>query len=117
MDVPFFGLKKTMRKTWHLGDSAVAVNQIALQTGKEIVCHGVIVGIAKRPATTMRLNTFSTMAKYKNPDYVVAQGLGINRRTVYRWLSDYHDGGEAALAARPILGAVHSGQVAAAVQS
>jgi transposase len=36
---------------------------------------------------------------------VVAQGLGINRRTIYRWLQAYHYGGDDALAAKPIPGA------------
>ena len=35
----------------------------------------------------------------------VASGLGINRRTIYRWLSAFHYGGEQALAAKPIPGA------------
>ncbi len=35
----------------------------------------------------------------------VAVGLGINRRTIYRWLEAYHYGGESALAAKPIPGA------------
>ncbi|MCC6853349.1 MAG: helix-turn-helix domain-containing protein, partial [Rubrivivax sp.] len=35
----------------------------------------------------------------------VAVGLGINRRTMYRWLEAYHYGGESALAAKPIPGA------------
>ena len=35
----------------------------------------------------------------------VAQGLGINRRTIYRWLEAYHYGGEEALKAKPIPGA------------
>jgi transposase len=35
----------------------------------------------------------------------VAAGLGINRRTIYRWLASYHYGGEQALAAKPIPGA------------
>lgn len=35
----------------------------------------------------------------------VASGLGINRRTIYRWLAAYHYGGEEALAAKPITGA------------
>lgn len=34
----------------------------------------------------------------------VAQGLGINRRTIYKWLSAYHYGGEQALQAKPIMG-------------
>jgi transposase len=36
---------------------------------------------------------------------VVAMGLGINRRTMYRWLEAYHYGGAHALAAKPIPGA------------
>jgi transposase len=36
---------------------------------------------------------------------LVAAGLGINRRTIYRWLAAYHYGGEDALAAKPIPGA------------
>lgn len=35
---------------------------------------------------------------------LVAEGLGINRRTIYRWLSAYHYGGEEALKAKPIPG-------------
>jgi transposase len=35
----------------------------------------------------------------------VAEGLGINRRTIYRWLRAYHYGGDDALAAKPIAGA------------
>jgi transposase len=36
---------------------------------------------------------------------LVAAGLGINRRTIYRWLAAYHYGGQDALAAKPIPGA------------
>ena len=35
---------------------------------------------------------------------LVAKGLGINRRTIYRWLSAYHYGGEEALGSKPIPG-------------
>jgi transposase len=35
----------------------------------------------------------------------VARGLGINRRTIYRWLSAYHYGGDDALGAKPLPGA------------
>ena len=35
----------------------------------------------------------------------VAAGLGINRRTIYRWLQAYQSGGSDALAAKPIPGA------------
>lgn len=40
----------------------------------------------------------------ESPEFV-AQGLGINRRTIYRWLHAYHYGGEEALQAKPIPGA------------
>ncbi|MFZ5498634.1 MAG: IS630 family transposase [Pseudomonadota bacterium] len=45
----------------------------------------------------------------------VAAGLGINRRTIYRWIAAYHYGGEAALKAKPIPGApakLDAGQMA-----
>lgn len=35
----------------------------------------------------------------------LAHGLGLNRRTIYRWLAAYQAGGEAALYAKPIRGA------------
>jgi len=35
----------------------------------------------------------------------VAAGLGINRRTIYRWIEAFHYGGESALKAKPIPGA------------
>ena len=38
----------------------------------------------------------------ESPEYV-AHGMGINRRTIYRWLSAYHYGGEQALKARPFV--------------
>ena len=40
----------------------------------------------------------------ESPEFVAA-GLGINRRTIYRWLAAYHYGGAQALKARPIPGA------------
>lgn len=40
----------------------------------------------------------------ESPEFV-AQGMGINRRTIYRWLHAYHYGGEEALQAKPIPGA------------
>jgi transposase len=36
---------------------------------------------------------------------LVAAGLGINRRTIYRWIEAFHYGGEPALKAKPIPGA------------
>ena len=40
----------------------------------------------------------------ESPEFVAA-GLGINRRSIYRWLEAYHYGGAAALNAKPIPGA------------
>jgi len=40
----------------------------------------------------------------ESPEFVAA-GLGINRRTMYRWLEAFHYGGADALAAKPIPGA------------
>ena len=40
----------------------------------------------------------------ESPEWV-ASGMGLNRRTIYRWLTAYHYGGEQALEARPIRGA------------
>ena len=40
----------------------------------------------------------------ESPEFVAA-GLGINRRTIYRWIEAFHYGGEAALKAKPIPGA------------
>ena len=40
----------------------------------------------------------------ESPEFVAA-GLGINRRTIYRWIQAFHYGGEPALKAKPIPGA------------
>lgn len=40
----------------------------------------------------------------ESPEFVGA-GLGLNRRTIYRWLAAYHTGGADALKAKPIPGA------------
>ena len=40
----------------------------------------------------------------ESPEFVGA-GLGLNRRTIYRWLAAYHTGGADALKAQPIPGA------------
>ena len=34
----------------------------------------------------------------------LAQAYGVNRRTVFRWLADFYEGGEPALKAKPIPG-------------
>lgn len=52
----------------------------------------------------MRVDAVKRVQAGESPEYV-ATGLGINRRTIYRWLSAYHYGGDKALAAKPIPGA------------
>lgn len=52
----------------------------------------------------MRRDAVKRVESGESPE-AVASGLGINRRTMYRWLEAYHYGGNAALAAKPIPGA------------
>lgn len=52
----------------------------------------------------LRRDCVRRVASGESPE-VVAEGLGINRRTIYRWLAAYHYGGADALAAKPIPGA------------
>jgi len=52
----------------------------------------------------MRRDAVRRVEAGESPEFV-AVGLGINRRTIYRWLSAYHYGGGDALAAKAIPGA------------
>lgn len=52
----------------------------------------------------MRRDAVKRVENGESPE-AVAAGLGINRRTMYRWLQAYHYGGAGALAAKPISGA------------
>lgn len=52
----------------------------------------------------MRIAAVQRVEEGEGPE-AVAQGLGINRRTIYRWLRAYSSGGEEALKAKPIPGA------------
>lgn len=52
----------------------------------------------------LRMAAVKRVEEGESPE-VVAAGMGINRRTIYRWLSAYHYGGEQALQAKPIPGA------------
>jgi transposase len=52
----------------------------------------------------MRMGAVARVEAGESPE-AVATGLGINRRTMYRWLEAYHYGGEDALKAKPIPGA------------
>ena len=53
---------------------------------------------------TLRKSAVDRINSGESPEFV-AKGLGINRRTIYRWLSAYHYGGEEALNAKAIPGA------------
>lgn len=52
----------------------------------------------------MRLSAVKRIETGESPE-IVARGLGINRRTIYSWISSYHYNGEAGLKAKPIPGA------------
>lgn len=52
----------------------------------------------------IRLSAIKRVEAGESPE-LVATGMGINRRTIYRWLEAYHYGGEEALKAKPIPGA------------
>jgi len=52
----------------------------------------------------LRLDAVKRVEAGESPE-VVAAGLGINRRTIYRWLELFHYGGAPALVAKPIPGA------------
>ena len=52
----------------------------------------------------IRISAVRRVEAGESPEDVIA-GLGMNRRTIYRWLADYHYGGEESLKAKPIVGA------------
>ena len=52
----------------------------------------------------MRVSAVARVEAGESPERV-AEGLGINRRTIYRWLSACHYGGMEAIKAKPIPGA------------
>ena len=52
----------------------------------------------------MRISAVRRVDTGESPEHV-AEGLGINRRTIYRWISAFHYGGESALKAKAIVGA------------
>lgn len=52
----------------------------------------------------MRMSAVQRVEAGESPE-AVAEGLGINRRTMYRWLEAFHYGGRDALKAKPIPGA------------
>ena len=52
----------------------------------------------------MRIDAVRRVESGESPEFVSA-GLGINRRTIYRWIAAYHYGGEEGLKAKAIAGA------------
>lgn len=52
----------------------------------------------------MRIDAVRRVEAGESPEFVAA-GLGINRRTIYRWLAAFHYGGQEALKAKPVPGA------------
>jgi len=52
----------------------------------------------------MRIDAVRRVEAGESPEFVAA-GLGINRRTIYRWISSYHYHGEEGLKAKAIAGA------------
>lgn len=52
----------------------------------------------------LRMAAVKRVEAGESPEFVAA-GLGINRRTIYRWIEAFHYGGEASLRAKPIPGA------------
>jgi transposase len=61
-------------------------------------------GYSHQTLEEMRLSAIKRVEAGESPESVAA-GLGINRRTIYRWLEAYHYGGEEAIRAKPIPGA------------
>jgi len=61
-------------------------------------------GYSHKTLEEMRLSAVKRVECGESPE-AVAVGLGINRRTIYRWLEAYHYGGEGAIKAKAIPGA------------
>lgn len=57
-----------------------------------------------RALEEMRISGVRRVDAGESPEHV-ASGLGINRRTIYRWIAAFHYGGESALKAKSISGA------------
>ena len=52
----------------------------------------------------IRISAVRRVEAGESPEDVIT-GLGMNRRTIYRWLANFHYGGEESLKAKPIVGA------------
>lgn len=59
--------------------------------------------LPRKAKEQLRLAAIQRIEDGESPEDVAA-GLGINRRTIYKWLSSYHYGGEQALKAKSIPG-------------
>jgi len=60
--------------------------------------------LPRKAKEQLRIAAVKRVESGESPE-LVAAGLGINRRTIYRWIEAFHYGGEAALKAKPIPGA------------
>ncbi len=60
--------------------------------------------LSRKAKEQLRIAAVKRVESGESPEFV-AGGMGINRRTIYRWIASYHHGGEQALKARPIHGA------------
>ena len=58
----------------------------------------------RRAKEQLRISAVKRIENGESPEFV-AKGLGINRRTIYKWLERYHYGGTDALKNKPIPGA------------
>lgn len=60
--------------------------------------------LPRKAKEQLRIAAVSRVNAGESPE-VVAAGMGINRRQIYRWIEAFHYGGEDALKAKPIKGA------------
>ena len=60
--------------------------------------------LPRKAKEQLRIAAVKRVESGESPE-AVAAGLGINRRTIYRWIEAFHYGGEPALKAKPIPGA------------
>ena len=60
--------------------------------------------LPRKAKEQLRVAAVKRVESGESPEFVAA-GLGINRRTIYRWIEAFHYGGEEALKAKPIPGA------------
>src|SRR5574341_1394691 len=60
--------------------------------------------LPRKAKEQLRLAAVKRVEAGESPE-LVAAGMSINRRQIYRWMEAFHYGGEAALKAKPIPGA------------